>query len=132
MVLPSQMRGSGPFPHATGRWINRPADSDARAAAIALYAALMADASLDLIGARGALLIEGRFAASELFTRALAALRPDSTVLTASGEADIAFGALRLIWPDLQPPGALTPVTPLDRDLKAYRDEWYDDMAIFT
>lgn len=132
MVLPGQVPGCGPFPQAVGRWVNYPAASDERAAAIALYAALMADASLDLIGASGALLIEGRFAASELFTRALATLRPDCAVYTASAEADVAFGALRLIWPDLTPANALTSVAPLERNLNPYRDEWYDDMAIFT
>lgn len=132
MVLPGQVPGCGPFPQAVGRWINYPAASDERAAAIALYIALMADASLDLIGASGALLIEGRFAASELFTRALATLRPDCAVYTASAEADVAFGALRLIWPDLTPASALTSVAPLQRDLNPYRHEWYDDMAIFT
>lgn len=132
MVLPSQVPGCGPFPQSTGRWINYPAASDERTAAIALYAALMADASLDLIGASGALLIEGRFAASELFTRALATLRPGSAVHIASAEADVAFGALRLIWPDLTPASALTRVTPLERDLNSYRDEWYDDMAAFA
>ena len=132
MVLPAQVRGCGPFPDRIGRWINRPADPQARAAAIALYAALMTDASLDLIGARGTLLIEGRFARGELFTRALATLRPDMAVHAAAAEADVAFGALRLLWPDLPPPGALARVEPLDRDLFAYRDEWYDDMDAFA
>lgn len=132
MVLPSQVPGCGPFPRQIGRWINRPADGDARAAAIALYAALMTDASLDLIGSARCLLVEGRFARSELFTRALASLRPDTAVHTTEDEVDVAFGALRLIWPDLTPPGTLTRVAPLDRDIHAYRDEWYDDMAAFA
>lgn len=132
MVLPTQAPGCGPFPAHVGRWINRPDDEDERAAAIALYAALMADTALDLIGARDILLIEGRFAASEIFTRALATLRPDTQVHTASAEADVSFGALRLVLPDLPPQGVLTPVTPLDRDLSAYRAEWRDDIEIFA
>jgi hypothetical protein len=44
-----------------------------RAAAVCLYAALMTHVSVGLIGAHSALLIEGRFAASETFVRALAA-----------------------------------------------------------
>jgi hypothetical protein len=92
---------------------------------------VMADVSLDLIGASGALVVEGRFAASELFTRALAALRPDALVLTPSAESDVSFGALRLIAPDLAPPGELAPVAPLDRDLSPYRAEWHDDIEVF-
>lgn len=132
MVLPSQVHGSGPFPAAIGRWIDWPADAQEQAAAIALYAALMADALLDLIGARETLLIEGRFAASELFTRALATLRPEAAVYTASAEADVSFGALRLVLPDLAPIGALAPVQPLDRSLDAYREEWRDNLEIFA
>ena len=131
MVLPSQVPGCGPFPDQVGRWINCPGHADERAAAIALYAALVADTSLDLIGASGRLLVEGRFAGSEVFTRALAALRPDTLVFTASGDADVSFGALRLIAPDLVPAGQPVPVEPLTDDLSAYRAEWHDDMEVF-
>lgn len=132
MILPCQVAGCGPFPHTFGRWINRTGDADADAAAVALYAALMTDASLDLIGARDRLLVEGRFAASELYVRALATLRPATQVLTAGSETDAAFGALRLACPDLAPPGALTRVVPFDRTLDAYRDEWHEDLAAFA
>jgi hypothetical protein len=117
--------GSGPFPASTSRWINRPDEDDDQTAAIALYAALMADTALDLIGAKDRLLIEGRFAASELFCRALATLRPETRVYAASAEADVSFGALRLIEPSLVPPGELVPIDPLDQDLTAYRTAWH-------
>jgi hypothetical protein len=132
MVLPSQVRGCGPFPHGFGRWINRPEDPAERAAAIALYAALMADASLDLIGARDLLLVEGRFASSEVFVRALGALRPDMRIVTSKVEADASFGALRLVLPDLAPPGELTTVEPLGGNLAAYREQWLDDIESFA
>lgn len=124
MVLPAHVGGSGPFPKAKGGWIAEPADDAARSAAIALYAALMADASLDLIGARETLLVEGRFAASEIFTRALASLRPGCTVYAAPGEADVSLGALRAIWPDVRPAGILARVQSLDQDLTGYRQHW--------
>lgn len=124
MVLPSLAPGCGPFPADRHRWIAEPQDSAVRGAAAALYAALMADAALDLIGAKARLLIEGRFAASELFTRALAALRPDMAVYTAAGEADASFGALRLVWPDLAPRGPLARAVPLAADLNTYRAKW--------
>jgi sugar (pentulose or hexulose) kinase len=132
MILPSQVRGCGPFPDGFGRWINRPENPAERAAAIAMYAALMADTSLDLIGSRDRLLVEGRFASSEIFVRALAALRPGTEVLTTTAEVDASFGALRLILPDLVPPGELSPVEPLRGDVAAYRDEWFDDIAFFA
>ena len=124
MLLPSQVQGCGPFPDATARWLNEPSAPAKRNSAAALYAALMADASLDLIGARERLLVEGRFARSELFVRALAALRPGTQVWTASEEADVSFGALRLAAPDLAPRGTLNEVLPLAGDIRGYRDQW--------
>lgn len=129
MVLPGQVQGSGPFPHGPGGWIDRPAAAEERAACAGLYAALMADAALDLIGARERLLIEGRFAGSELFTRALASLRPDTQVYTAGSEADVSFGALSLVVPGLVPAGNLAPIAPLGARLAAYRARWREAIA---
>lgn len=129
MVLPSMVAGTGPMPHHTGRWRDRPEDPAGRAAAISLYAALMVDTMLHIVGAKERLLIEGRFAASEVFVRALAALRPDMRIWTAEGEADVSFGALRLVLPDLAPPGALVPVEPLAGDIIGYREHWRGEVA---
>jgi sugar (pentulose or hexulose) kinase len=128
MVLPTHVPGCGPFPAGHGRWIECPADPAQQRAAVALYAALVADVSLDLIEARKQLLIEGRFAASEIFTRALATLRPDTQVFAASNEAGVSFGALRLIEPGLRPSGTLAAVEPLDIDLDCYRTRWLSHM----
>jgi sugar (pentulose or hexulose) kinase len=124
MLLPSQVPNCGPFPESKGRWIDEPSNPTQRNAAAALFAALMADASLDLIGAKERLLIEGRFARSEIFTRAIAALRPGTQVYTASREADLSFGALRLVFPELAPMESLTQVTPLTGDIAAYKSCW--------
>jgi sugar (pentulose or hexulose) kinase len=124
MILPNFAPGCGPFPNALGAWISEPVDPHSRKAATALYAALVADTALDLIGSREVLLIEGRFACAIAFTRALAALRPDSKVYTSSAEADVAFGALRLIDPSIKPAASLERVSPLGFDLNAYKAEW--------
>jgi sugar (pentulose or hexulose) kinase len=123
-VLPSFAPGSGPFAERQGMWVERPGDSDEQAAAICLYAALVADASLDLIDARNALLVEGRFAACELFVRALASLRLGSKVYVTSRLGDASFGALRLLRPQLQPPTELLAIAPLPDDLHPYRQRW--------
>ena len=124
MVLPGFVPGCGPFPAAQGRWIARPQDWFARRAAACLYAALMTDTSLSLIGAKQTLLIEGRFAEAQVFVRALASLRPDLTIYTAQAHNDVSFGALRLIDPLLRPQGMLSRVHPLDVDLSAYAARW--------
>lgn len=124
MVLPTLVPGNGPFPRGQGGWLKRPADWNARRAGACLYAALVADAALDLIGTRDRVLVEGRFAAAEVFVRALASLRPGTAIYTANAQNDVSFGALRLINPELVSEGKLATVAPLPCDLSAYRQHW--------
>ncbi|WP_298192304.1 carbohydrate kinase [Novosphingobium sp.] len=126
MLLPTLAPGCGPFPDHATRWIGEPQD---KRAAACLYAALVADVALDLIGARDTLLVEGRFAEAEVFVRALAALRPDCRVMVAEGPADAAFGALRLVDPALAPAARLRQVEPLAGDIDAYRARWLLETA---
>ena len=86
--------------------------------------ALVAETSLTLIGTKGTLLVEGRFAEAEVFVRALASLQPDLAIYTANAHNDVSFGALRLINPALRPEGALSRIKPLDTDLSGYRNQW--------
>lgn len=124
MILPTLCGGCGPYPNASFTWINRPEDWYERRAIACLYAALVADTALDLIGSSERILVEGRFAEAEVFVRALAALRPDCEVFTANAHNDVSFGALRLITPGLRPRGELVRVQPLDADLDTYRSRW--------
>ncbi|MBP7705075.1 MAG: carbohydrate kinase [Caulobacter sp.] len=123
-ALPGFVKGVGPFPRGPGGWINAPDDALDRRAAAGLYLALMADASLSLIGSRERLLIEGRFAEAQVFIRALASLRPRQKVYVSNAHDDVPYGALRLLKPDLAPPSPLTPVAPLDIDLSLYARRW--------
>ncbi|CCA90844.1 FGGY-family carbohydrate kinase [Novosphingobium sp. PP1Y] len=128
VMMPTLTPGFGPFPQGKACWLNAPVEWAgtwyARRAAICLYAALVADTSLDLIGSKSRLLIEGRFAEAEVFVRALAALRPDTEVFVANAHNDVSFGALRLINPLLKPAAGLRRVEPLEGDLQAYRAKW--------
>lgn len=105
-------------------WRDRPIDSDERRAAVALHAALMVEAMLDRIGARGTLLVEGRFAQAETFVRALATLRPEMTVKTIDEACDASFGGLLLALPAVRPPMPSSPVVPFAFDLAAYAARW--------
>lgn len=127
-VLPTFAAGVGPFPHHPGRWIDMPADQAERRAAVSLYAALVADTSLDLIGARGRILVEGRFAEAQVFVRALASLRPNDRIYVSNAENDVSYGALRLLEPQLAPASALGRVEPLEVSLKDYRESWARDV----
>lgn len=124
MLRPTLAPGCGPFPDGPGTWVKQPEDWFELRAAACLYAALVADVSLDLIGAERCLLVEGRFAEAEVFVRALAALRPDTAVMVANAHHDVSFGALRLVDPGLCPAGDLRRIVPLDQDLATYRATW--------
>jgi sugar (pentulose or hexulose) kinase len=123
-ILPSGVPGAGPFPNAK-RAIARPiSDIDEAGAKAHLYAALVADVSLDLIGSRDTLFIDGRFSRSHVFISALAALRPDTTVMVGDEEHGVARGALRLAVPSLASSAPVRSVAPLPIDLATYRSRW--------
>jgi len=124
MVLPTFVSGVGPYPRGRGRWIGTPGTDAVRFAAIALYAALVADMSLDLIGARERIVVEGRFANHPAFVAALAALRPNDRVYINNADQGVAFGALRLIRPHLVPTTPLAVVEAVQVDLTGYRERW--------
>jgi hypothetical protein len=46
------------------------------------------------------------------------------TIYTGNTHSDVSYGALRLLIPDLSPPGGLKAIRPLDIDLSQYRAEW--------
>jgi sugar (pentulose or hexulose) kinase len=124
MVLPAFVPGVGPFPRGHGRWIGTPDTDAVRIGAIALYAALVADTSLDLIGARDRIVLEGRFAHQPAFASALAALRPNDRIFVSHAEHGVAFGALRLAYPHLTAASELREVEPAATDLGDYRERW--------
>jgi sugar (pentulose or hexulose) kinase len=128
-VLPTFAPGFGPFPSHRGRWIDMPTDAYERRAAVSLYAALVADISLGLIGACERILVEGRFAEAEVFVRALATLRPNDAIYVSNVHNDVSYGALRLIDPGLKPASRLERVVPLDLPLIRYREAWSRDVA---
>lgn len=128
-ALPTFTPGVGPFPHGHGRWIDMPDDNIGRRTAVCLYVALVADATLDLVGARERILIEGRFAEAEVIVRALASLRPADRVYVSNAQHDVSYGALRLLNPELKPMSALKAVEPLEADLSAYAGQWRREAA---
>jgi sugar (pentulose or hexulose) kinase len=124
MALPTLTPGFGPYPDSVHRWRCKPSHPDGFLAASGLYAALVMDTSLSLIGARETILVEGRFAEADIFVQALAALRPTDTTYTSHADNGVAYGALRLILPEAAPPMGLMRVPPLATDLSNYASSW--------
>jgi len=130
MVLPTFAAGAGPYGPCNGRWLSMPTDPLQRWAAVCLYAALLADTALDLIGSKDCLIIEGRFSACTLFVAALAALRPGMAVYAAPSSIDVSLGALTLLRTALPPGSTLTAVRPLKVGLNDYRERWRQECLL--
>jgi sugar (pentulose or hexulose) kinase len=123
MILPSSVRGVGPFPNAASRWVGARQDANDAVARAHLYAALVADVSLDLIGCGDTLLIDGRFSNAPVFAQSLARLRPATRVFIGNDENGVARGALHLAT-GAKAGSALQRVSPLPVDLTEYRTRW--------
>ena len=99
LLLPSVEPASGPFPDRTARWTAAPQTEGARLVALSHYLALMTDTCLNLIGAKGPVIVEGPFARNPDYLAMLAAVRPDglevatSATGTSVGAALLALGA---------------------------------------
>lgn len=119
---PAFVPGSGPFPAAKGEIVGELHTASERAALASLHLALMTARSLDLIGARGPVVLEGRFATDAIFSAALASLRAPEPVLVSARADGIALGAARLRFPALR--FESTRVAPLPFEIGAYAAAW--------
>ena len=123
MFLPAVVPNVGPFPAAASRCVGECGGGLERMALAHVYAAMVADASLDLIGSRECLVVEGRFSQAAVFVQTLAALRPATRVLVSDADDAVAHGALRLL--DRHPPYApLREIAPLPVQIDVYRQRW--------
>ncbi|MEJ5022044.1 FGGY-family carbohydrate kinase [Ochrobactrum vermis] len=72
MALPSAVPGCGPYPNSSLRWINADTASDGeRYVTACIYAALMTETCLHLLGAEGPVIVEGPFAGNSVYLEAL-------------------------------------------------------------
>ncbi len=128
MLLPNIAGGSGPFPGRGRQWINdTDASTDQRWAAACLYLALMTETCLDLIGAKGPVLVEGPFSANPAYLQALTALL-GRQVMALPGSTGTSQGAALLagIVPKTKP-GRAVP-TP-SWTVGAYRAAWHESLG---
>ena len=129
MLLPNVVGGSGPFPGRKMRWIgDASADNAERLAAVSLYLALMTEACLGLIGARGPIFVEGPFALNSAYLVALSALtRTD--VIAVAGSTGTSQGAALLTG--IRPPAVIgsSPIRGDVAGLIRYRQTWREALA---
>jgi sugar (pentulose or hexulose) kinase len=125
-ALPAFSDQGGPFAGRKGRIVDEHG-SDAVAADPAtlgaLYCALLTDLMLDVLGARGPIILDGPFATNDVYIAALAALRPASPVLPSAETQGTSLGAALLAdpsWPAELPEAAARP----ELDVALYRARW--------
>ncbi|MFB2564860.1 FGGY-family carbohydrate kinase [Rhizobium sp. IMFF44] len=129
MLLPNIVEGSGPFPGSKRRWIADNAASNAeRLAAVSLYLALMTEACLGLIGARGPIFVEGPFALNSAYLKALSALT-NSDVIALAGSTGTSQGAALLTGIRPATTAENSPVRAELAGLIDYRQAWRDALS---
>ena len=128
MALPSAVPGCGPYPSSNLRWINADTASDAeRYVAACIYAALMTETCLHLLGADGPVIVEGPFAGNPVYLEALANFT-GRDVEAVSGSTGTSLGAGLLA-------GATVPekhgriFRPGNEAYAAYRKQWIKNTA---
>ncbi|QWW70474.1 FGGY-family carbohydrate kinase [Rhizobium sp. WYJ-E13] len=128
MLLPNVATGSGPFPGKVSRWVGvEGASRQERYAAACLYLALMTQACLGLIGAKGPVIVEGPFALNETYLSLLSALTGRDT-MALPGSTGTSQGAALL--------AGIRPVSSAEKHfapsaipgLSDYREHWYAAM----
>ncbi len=125
-ALPAFSDQGGPFAGKAGRIVDEHGKDAAPhdpATLAALYCALMTDLLLDVLGARGPVIVDGPFATNDVYVAALAALRPESAILPSTETQGTSLGAAQLAdprWLAQLPAPAPRPAL----DLAPYRARW--------
>ncbi len=97
-LYPAIETGSGPFGGCAGGWSDDTMTPGQKGAALSLYLAQMTATCLDLIGARGPVIVEGPFAQNELYLDMLA-VQIDRKVLISNTATGTSMGASMLCAP---------------------------------
>jgi sugar (pentulose or hexulose) kinase len=132
MALPSFTDSGGPVPNSGGKGRvegRSPQSPEEKASLAALYCAQMVSESLDAIGSKYDVIIDGPFSRNEIFVRLLAQLRPQQRLLTSDLRDGTTAGAACLaLMPDGHLPRielSLTEVEPAQMDgLEDYSRNW--------
>jgi sugar (pentulose or hexulose) kinase len=97
LAIPSFADQGGPFRARLGRIVGNASDAPRhRAALAAMYCALMTDYCIEMLDARGDIILEGRLADNDAFTSTVAALREPQLVLRSHDETGTLRGAVAL------------------------------------
>jgi glycerol kinase len=131
---PSFSDGGGPVPHAGGKGKiigAKPATPEQKASLAALYCALMVSESLDAIGSKQDIIVDGPFSKNMIFLQVLAQLRMGQKVMASDLRDGTTAGAACLaLMPDGKLPHiplSLTTIAPQKlAGLQRYHKAWQE------
>ena len=123
-ILPAAVPQSGPFAGQTLHWTQPPQTGGEKMAALAWYLALMTRTCLDLIGARGPVIVEGPLGSNADYLDMLSA-QSDGAVQVAKAGTGTTGGAVCLITGHA--PSHLAQPWPVPKDavqMQEYAEKW--------
>jgi sugar (pentulose or hexulose) kinase len=123
-LLPAVEPGSGPFRGRVHRWTVPPEGAGQRMLALSWYLAMMTDACLRLIGARGPVIVEGPFARNPDYLEMLASLRPEGVEIAASATGTSTGAALLSLGAGTPPETRAVALPAFSGNLAAYAARW--------
>jgi len=128
MASPSAVPGCGPYPNSSFRWVNADTASDMeRYVAACIYAALMTETCLHLLGADGPIIVEGPFAGNSVYLDALTNFT-GRKVEAVSGSTGTSLGAGLLAGATVPEKHGLI-FRPGNEAYAAYQKQWIKNTA---
>ncbi len=134
MLLPAVVPETGPFAGTSEGWLGDepPLGSGQRNAAVSFYLALVTSRCLELIGHKGAVIVEGPFARNSAYLTMLNAAS-SSPVFQTDSATGTSQGAAILVAPNdsprQQPPAFPVPDKRMSKALSSYAAEWNGNLA---
>lgn len=123
-LLPAVEPNFGPFRGRQMRWTIPPETPGQRMVALAWYLALMTRTCLDLIGARGPVIVEGPFARNVDYLDMLGAICPQGVRIALSATGTSVGAALLALGPQTPPETDIPNLSTVSPVLAAYRKSW--------
>jgi sugar (pentulose or hexulose) kinase len=128
MILPSTVKGSGPYPaHDPARLNDVSRSAPERNAAASLYTALMTNTCLELIGAAGPTIVEGPFSRNQAYLSALRSLT-GREIIASPGSTGTSLGAALLAGARCPLKPVSDDVAPLNEAFDIYARNWRDSL----
>jgi sugar (pentulose or hexulose) kinase len=125
-LLPAIVPECGPFPHQKSHWVGNPTPKQ-KQVALSFYLSLMTQTCLDLIGAKGKIIVEGPLASNPIYCDMLATATGQSVIASMGSQSGTTIGAALLISHTKTPTGCAKTYPPhKEKAWTAYAKEWRD------